>query len=142
MLDSLSCVRFYMKSIWFGLQTEVRLLKVAPYCSFCFATLQHRFGSWLLMQCTPVTFMPRLCKSTPSLLRVALYWWSCVFCDEDDAQDAELRRFKTNFIFRILEFTAVFLFCYHHSQVQKRVHPGQRPGSSGGGAGRSSIRRW
>ena len=62
--------------------------------------------------------------------------------DEDDAQDAELRRFETNFIFRILEFTAVFLFCYHHSQVQKRVHPGQRPGSSGGGAGRSSIRRW
>ena len=64
--------------------------------------------------------------------------------DEDDAQDAELRRFKTNYIFRILEFTAVFLFCYHHlsgtetSPLWKET----RILWAGGGAGRSSIRRW
>ena len=64
--------------------------------------------------------------------------------DEDDAQDAELRRFETNFIFRILEFTAVFLFCYHHlsgtetSPLWKET----RILWAGGGAGRSSIRRW
>ena len=64
--------------------------------------------------------------------------------DEDDAQDAELRRFETNFIFRILEFTEVFLFCYHHlsgtetSPLWKET----RILWAGGGAGRSSIRRW
>ena len=64
--------------------------------------------------------------------------------DEDDAQDAELRRFETNFIFRILESTAVFLFCYHHlsgtetSPLWKET----RILWAGGGAGRSSIRRW
>ena len=64
--------------------------------------------------------------------------------DEDDAQDAELRRFETNFIFRILEFTAVFLFCYHHLSGTETSPPWKETRIlwAGGGAGRSSIRRW
>ena len=52
--------------------------------------------------------------------------------DEDDAQDAELRRFETNFIFRIYwNLPQCFYFVIITSQVQKRVHSGKRPGSFG-----------